>query len=404
MSHMSPDVIAALTEAARSVSLEPALLLAVVQVETGGDAFDADGQPRFLCEPAVFYKELPFEKRAQALAAGVAAKKWSRDGYKDQGTHVGRAARFARMVAIDENAAYRSISMGLGQPMGFNCSLAGYRTARDMFEAFRDVGAQARAVVAVLAALGAMEPLKAHDWVKVARIYNGPGERQNAYDSKLAAAYAHWECALATGQTGAPPEGCLGLGSHGEPVRAIQAALLRAGARIRVDGTFGPKTLEAVASFEVRRGLPDTRGIVDQATADAILAAADQPLPQGAREVAGEDTVAPVSRIVQSAAKLRAGSVVTGVVGGGTAVGGAVSAIHDQVNSAMDKVDAAKATYQRFADILPADWLAHAAAWVALHPMPVAGSALAALAAGAGVVAHSIVAVRVEDERTGATV
>lgn len=56
MSHMSPEVIAALTDAARSVSLEPALLLAVVEVETRGISFEVDGSPTVLCEPATFYK------------------------------------------------------------------------------------------------------------------------------------------------------------------------------------------------------------------------------------------------------------------------------------------------------------------------------------------------------------
>ena len=100
MKPFSPEVIGALSAAARSVSLEPALLLALVSVETSGEPFEPDGSPTILCEPAVFYKECPDALRAQALSAGVAAKAWSRDGYKDQGSAVGRAARFARMVAI----------------------------------------------------------------------------------------------------------------------------------------------------------------------------------------------------------------------------------------------------------------------------------------------------------------
>ena len=398
MKPFSPDVIDALSTAARSVALEPALLLALVSVETNGSPFEPDGSPTILCEPAVFYKELPIALRAQALSAGVAATKWSRDGYRDQGTAVGRAARFARMIAIDANAAYRSVSMGLGQGMGFNCSLAGYGTAQEMYDAFRDIGAQARAIVAMLPALGVLEPLKSHDWVQAAVHYNGPGERHNRYDAKLADSYAHWEFALASGQTEPPHDG-LGLWSpHGEPVAALQRELTALGFPIAADGRYGPKTAEAVSRFELRNGLPDTRGIATQATLNAIVNAT--PIPQGARDVVTARTLAPTSTIIQGAQKLKAGAL--GLVGlGGTA---AVTPSLSTVNDTLDRVDQAKATVTRATQAVGGtDALMSVLTWAAAHPLPIAGGAMVALGCGAVVVAHTIEQARVADARSGAT-
>lgn len=398
MKAFAPEVIDALSTAARSVALEPALLLALVSVETSGEPFERDGTPTILCEPAVFYKECPAGLQSQALSAGIAARSWSRDGYKDQGTAVGRAARFARMCAVDENAAYRSVSMGLGQIMGFNCGHAGFGCARDMYEAFRDVAVQAKAIVAVLPALGVLEPLKAHDWVKVATRYNGPGERHNRYDARLADSYAHWEFALASGQTAAPHDG-IGLWSpHGDEVRALQEHLTTLGFATKADGWFGPKTAEAVARFEVRKGLPDTGGVATQAVLDAIANAL--PVPQGARDVIDAGDLKATSRIVQGTAKLKA--VAVGTVGTGV-----TAALADPVasaNSAMDKADQAKAMASRATTMVGgAEHAQTLLTWLAAHPLPLVGTVMAIIGGVAWWLSHGVEQARVDDARTGAT-
>jgi hypothetical protein len=40
--------------------------------------------------------------------------------------------------------------------------------------------------------MGIADDLKAHRWAEVAKRWNGPGYAKNAYDTKLAAAYAKW--------------------------------------------------------------------------------------------------------------------------------------------------------------------------------------------------------------------
>ena len=413
MTPFAPEVLAALIAAAKSVSLAPAALLALVSVETGGVAFMPSGLPEILCEPAIYYRELPAEKRAQALKLGLAAKAWSRAGYADQGSASGRQSRCERMIDFDETAAYRSISMGLGQIMGFNAVHAGFADAKAMYVAFADIGEQAKAIVTVLPALGVMEPLRRRDFLTVALKWNGPEQRTNNYATKLATAYAHWDYALASGQTVAPAPGTLGLWSRGVAVEGIQHGLVNAGVAVVADGVYGPKTAAAVAAFERLRGLPDTKGIVDQATADAILAAGDAPIPQGGREVATESTLAPRSRIVQKAAAIRNAAMSAVGLGGGAVVEGAKSAasdpvstldtVHGSITKVLDNADRVKAVADRAKGIFGADALNTALTWAATHPLPVAGGGLVAAAATVAILSHQIVEARLDDHRTGAT-
>ncbi|RYC29017.1 DUF3380 domain-containing protein [Lichenibacterium minor] len=353
--------------------------------------------------------ELPAPLKASALSTGLALTKWARHGYDDQTDGPDRLSLLRRMARVDENAAYRSVSMGLGQIMGFNAAHAGYATAHAMYDAFRDLDAQCRAIVAVLPALGVLQPLKDHDWVTTATRYNGPGERHNEYDAKLASAYAHWRFALNTGQT-APPEHGLGLWSRGPEVRTLQTSLCAAGLPTVVDGIYGPKTAMNVAAFQLAHGMPSTQGIADQATLDAIVNADADPIPQGAREVATAESLKPRSETIQAASKLNVGGLVTAGIGTVTTVGGTVQAVsssvsstHDQVNAALDKADAVKATLAHAQGLAPAGTFEHVGGWLASHPMPFVGLAMAALGGLCAYLARDIIERRVLAHQTGAT-
>ena len=264
--------------------------LALVSVETNGVA-DEGGLPPFLFEPATFYRRLPDDtKRTVALRAGVAARKWSKLLYKAQGTHANRVKLLRQAVAIDEEAAYESVSVGLGQVMGFHYAELGYATARAMFEAFTgSVEAQLRAMFQVADAQGVLAAMKARDWAGAARRYNGPQYRQNDYDTKLSVAYAHWECSVNTGlhQSPAADSGVLGLGSSGPVVKALQEMLSKAAIATKADDDFGPIMVGSIAAFQGRKGISTAVGLIDQGTADAIAtAASESPLGLGARETA----------------------------------------------------------------------------------------------------------------------
>ncbi len=135
---MFPDkVTSALIAAAKANRIDRAALCALVEVETGGKLFEADGRtPQFLYERHVAYREAGKASRtilAAFIRAGLAIPKWNRaTQYKDQRTSAQRLALIARAKAIHEETALRSASWGLGQTMGNLAPALGFATARDM--------------------------------------------------------------------------------------------------------------------------------------------------------------------------------------------------------------------------------------------------------------------------------
>jgi len=161
---------------------------AVLDVETRGGGFDSKGRPKMLFEPHIFYRELSGKERDQAVAQGLAYRKWGerrypRDSYP----------RLEQAMKINVNAALRSASWGLGQIMGFNHKLAGYRSAREMVLDFLDdEDKHLEAMVEFIVATGLDDELRNHDWRGFARGYNGAGYAKHGYHLKLARAYAKW--------------------------------------------------------------------------------------------------------------------------------------------------------------------------------------------------------------------
>lgn len=162
---------------------------AILDVESRGRGFDAMGRPVMLFEPHIFWRQLgPGAKRDEADRRGVAYPRWGEKAYpKDS------YPTLAVALAIDEPAALRSASWGLGQIMGFNAGLCGYDTARQMVEAFMaDEENHLAAMVRFIVSAGLDDELRRHDWAGFARGYNGPGYVQHGYDKKLARAFAKW--------------------------------------------------------------------------------------------------------------------------------------------------------------------------------------------------------------------
>lgn len=162
---------------------------AILDVEAAGSGFDALGRPKMLFEPHIFYRELgPGPKRDLAVKNGLARPRWRRDYPRDS------YPRLMAALEIDAVSAFRSASWGLGQIMGFNHKAAGYPTVEEMVAAFiDDEEAHLEAMIRFIKTAGLDDELRRHDWKGFARGYNGPGFAQNAYDRKLAAAFAKWQ-------------------------------------------------------------------------------------------------------------------------------------------------------------------------------------------------------------------
>lgn len=162
---------------------------AVIDVEASGGAWDARGRPKMLFEPHRFYKNLgQGAKRDAAVAAGLAYPSWGEKPYPKDSYPV-----LQKAMAIDETAALKSASWGLGQVLGENHVMVGHDTVQSMVVALLDDSdVHLEQMVAFILAARLDGKLRAHDWSGFARGYNGPQYAKHGYHTRLAAAYARW--------------------------------------------------------------------------------------------------------------------------------------------------------------------------------------------------------------------
>lgn len=163
---------------------------AVLEVESRGSGFDKQGRPAMLFEPHLFWRELgPGPKRDRAVREGLAYARWKPGAYPADSY-----PRLIEAMSIDETAALRSASWGLGQILGSNHAMAGYATPQAMVRAFLDdEDAHLEAMVNFIKAAKLDDELRRHDWAGFARGYNGPSYAKHGYHKRLAAAFAKWK-------------------------------------------------------------------------------------------------------------------------------------------------------------------------------------------------------------------
>ncbi|MCC6455036.1 MAG: DUF3380 domain-containing protein [Caldilineaceae bacterium] len=177
-------------EIAQLLKIDPAVAVAVLAVESGGYAFSKDGRMLIRFEPHIFFEEwgkLDPERFAQHFRYNL-SEPWKEHqwrpsaGQEWRNFHGNQQAEwevftFARNSLAPE-AAFRSISMGAPQIMGFNHERIGYPSAQAMFEAF---AASAHAQIVALFDFVNVEParlnaLRQDDFTTFAASYNGPGQ------------------------------------------------------------------------------------------------------------------------------------------------------------------------------------------------------------------------------------
>jgi hypothetical protein len=165
---------------------------AVLDTETRNTGFDSKNRPVMLFEPHIFYKQLAANRPSSlqtAVHLGLAYKTWGSARYPSESY-----SRIQNAMIIDKELALRSASWGLGQIMGFNYGMIGFKSAMEMVEKFKqDEEEQLRAMIKFIIAAGLDDELRNHDWAGFARGYNGPGFAKNGYDKKLANAYFKWQ-------------------------------------------------------------------------------------------------------------------------------------------------------------------------------------------------------------------
>ncbi len=163
---------------------------AVLEVESRGSGFDKQGRPAMLFEPHIFWDELKdADQRKEAARLGIAYPNWGARPYPKDSYD-----RLKMAMNINDVAALRSASWGLGQVMGFNFKAAGYPSVQAMVRAFMDdEEAQLSGMINFIRTNRLDDEIRRHDWTAFARGYNGPGFAKHNYDSRLAAAYAKWK-------------------------------------------------------------------------------------------------------------------------------------------------------------------------------------------------------------------
>jgi hypothetical protein len=166
-----------------------AAVRAVLAVESAGKGFGPGKRPIILNEPHIFYRELAGAAREKAVKDGLAYPVWGAKPYLK--TQEGRYSWLNKAMAINETAALRSCSWGLGQVMGFNHKAAGYNTVQQFVEAMTiSEGAHLYAMARFIVSKGLQGHLRDLNWVSFALGYNGTGYAKNKYDVKMAQAYA----------------------------------------------------------------------------------------------------------------------------------------------------------------------------------------------------------------------
>lgn len=246
------DVKKDIANIAGRLNVEPAVLMAVVEVESGGRFFvtvEGRDEPPIRFEGHYFDRRLGSEKREVARAAGLASP--IAGAVANPTSQAERWHLLAAAAMIDRKAAYESTSWGAGQVMGAHWAWLGYAGVDSLVADARSGAAgQIGLMARYIDKAGLAPALRARDWTAFALGYNGPGYAKNGYDRKIAAAYRrHSSAAERAGDE------LLRAGSRGEAVRELQRRLTSLGYPLDADGIFGPRTERAVRAFQEEHSL-----------------------------------------------------------------------------------------------------------------------------------------------------
>lgn len=237
--------------AATAITVDLPEVWSVIAVETSGCGYLLDRRPKILFERHIFSRLTngSFDSDDPDVSQP------SPGGYGPGGAH--QYERLESAMLLDEEAALKSASWGLGQIMGENFKGAGFSNVPDFVAAMvESEDKQLQAMAAFIANSGMTQSLHDHNWSGFARRYNGPNFAANNYDGKLQHFFQLYT-------QGAMPD---------LQVRAAQVYLTYRGfAPGGIDGVAGPRTTAAIKAFQAGVGLPQT-GVIDTALLSALSA------------------------------------------------------------------------------------------------------------------------------------
>lgn len=276
-----------LARIAEAAGYDPAALMAVVEVESGGRIFaDIDGkaEPLIRFEGHYFYRLLGRQKRNRAVTAGLAHHRAGK--VRNPYSQGARWKLLKRACGIDRDAALQSTSWGVGQVMGAHWRWLGHASV-DAFvcEVRRGLEGQVELMLRFIEKAGLADELRQRNWRGFARGYNGPAYGRYGYDRKLQRAFDQYHAVPGNEDRSGEADRVkrhkvllLRFGDRGELVKALQRQLNRHGFALAADGDFGPLTRAALETFQMRNDL-----VVDGIAGPKTFVALEQPVAvQGA--------------------------------------------------------------------------------------------------------------------------
>jgi len=174
--------------AAVALDVEIAVIKAVAEVETAGNAFDDDGRPRILYERHYFHR----------LTFGEYSIKYPDISNSTSGGYGKFSAQYGKLeiaYKLNADAALCSASWGRFQIMGENYKSAGFESVTEFVRAMTISESEHLHAFTNFVKSGKFmhKALQDKDWAGFAKRYNGPKYKDNQYDKKMEAAYEKYK-------------------------------------------------------------------------------------------------------------------------------------------------------------------------------------------------------------------
>lgn len=175
---------------AKRLGVEVAALRAILEKESSGSGFNADGTPKILYERHIMYQRLTEHfglSTAEYWTTGrsdlVYSKGYGAGGY---GKYSEQPKKLEAAAKIDRTSALESCSWGIAQIMGYHWKLCGFDSVQGFVNAmYKSEDSQFEVFVKFLEGSDIVPYLKKLDWANVALRYNGKNYKQNNYDVDL---------------------------------------------------------------------------------------------------------------------------------------------------------------------------------------------------------------------------
>lgn len=194
----------AFLNAGRDLRVDPTHLAAVASVESRGRSYDSYGRLVTLFEPHIFHRAtrgqykgltMPVDWNGEVVDAEVSYRSWRKlttsQASDDSFFHIYKLDNLARwdllvrLYEIDDRAL-EAASYGAYQILGRNWRTLGYKSSLDMVESLYEGEAENMAAMIRFVRVKRILPaLRAGDWYRFAKLYNGRGAARS-YAVRLA--------------------------------------------------------------------------------------------------------------------------------------------------------------------------------------------------------------------------